>query len=145
MELGDSRLPKAPVSGGSMTTASVLPAVREAAAAVRDELIAMALAARKDQWRNLDQTALTLRDGVITGPNGQVDIGGMMDQTRTPSITRRIDATPPEEAEKFSRHAFGAQFAMVHVDPDFGSLRVKRWVGAFDVGRVINAKTARSS
>ncbi len=39
VELGDSRLPPAPVSGGSMTTASVLPAVRDAAAQVRDKIL----------------------------------------------------------------------------------------------------------
>ena len=41
-------------------------------------------------------------------------------------------------------HAFGAQFAEVRVDPDLGEIRVSRFVGAFDGGRVINAKTARS-
>jgi xanthine dehydrogenase YagR molybdenum-binding subunit len=144
VELGDSRLPKAPVSGGSMTSASVLPAVQEAAIAVREELMAMALSARKDQWHNVTATALKLENGAITGPNGQVDIGRLMDEARLPSVIKHIDAAPPGEADKFARHAFGAQFVEVHVDPDFGKVQVKRWVGAFDVGRVINAKTARS-
>ena len=41
-------------------------------------------------------------------------------------------------------HAFGAQFAEVRVDADLGEIRVSRFVGAFDAGRVMNAKTARS-
>jgi xanthine dehydrogenase YagR molybdenum-binding subunit len=41
-------------------------------------------------------------------------------------------------------HAFGAQFAEVRVDPDLGTIRVSRFVGAFDAGHVLNAKTARS-
>ena len=41
-------------------------------------------------------------------------------------------------------HAFGAQFAEVRVDPDLGEIRVGRYVGAFDGGRILNAKTARS-
>jgi xanthine dehydrogenase YagR molybdenum-binding subunit len=41
-------------------------------------------------------------------------------------------------------HAFGAQFAVVRVDPDLGTVRVERQVGAFASGRIINAKTARS-
>lgn len=41
-------------------------------------------------------------------------------------------------------HAFGAQFAEVRVDPDTGEIRVSRFVGAFDGGRILNAKTARS-
>jgi xanthine dehydrogenase YagR molybdenum-binding subunit len=38
----------------------------------------------------------------------------------------------------------GAQFAEVRVDPDLGEIRVSRFVGAFDAGQILNAKTARS-
>ncbi|MBO0791981.1 MAG: xanthine dehydrogenase family protein molybdopterin-binding subunit, partial [Ktedonobacteraceae bacterium] len=48
------------------------------------------------------------------------------------------------EAQKFSLHAFGAQFAEVRVNMDTGEIRVPRLLGVFDVGRVINPKTARS-
>jgi xanthine dehydrogenase YagR molybdenum-binding subunit len=41
-------------------------------------------------------------------------------------------------------HAFGAQFAEVRVDADPGEIRISRYVSAFDGGRIINAKTARS-
>lgn len=41
-------------------------------------------------------------------------------------------------------HSFGAQFAEVRVDEDLGELRLVRMVGAFDGGRILNAKTARS-
>ncbi|HEY4277666.1 MAG TPA: xanthine dehydrogenase family protein molybdopterin-binding subunit [Conexibacter sp.] len=46
--------------------------------------------------------------------------------------------------ENLSRHAFGAQFAEVRVDPDTGEIRVPRMLGVFAAGRIINAKTARS-
>jgi xanthine dehydrogenase YagR molybdenum-binding subunit len=46
--------------------------------------------------------------------------------------------------ERFSKHAFGAQFAEVRVDVDTGELRVPRLLGVFACGRVINPKTARS-
>jgi xanthine dehydrogenase YagR molybdenum-binding subunit len=41
-------------------------------------------------------------------------------------------------------HAYGAHFVEVHVDPLSGEVRLARWVGAFDIGRVLNPKTARS-
>jgi xanthine dehydrogenase YagR molybdenum-binding subunit len=41
-------------------------------------------------------------------------------------------------------NAFGAQFVEVRVDPDFGLVRIQRALGVFDIGRVINPKTARS-
>jgi xanthine dehydrogenase YagR molybdenum-binding subunit len=53
------------------------------------------------------------------------------------------DSPPPEEAEHATQ-AFGAHFAEVEVDPDLGTVRVTRFVGAFDGGRILNAKTARS-
>jgi xanthine dehydrogenase YagR molybdenum-binding subunit len=43
-----------------------------------------------------------------------------------------------------ARHAFGAQFAEVRVDVDTGEIRVPRMLGVFAVGRIVNAKTARS-
>ncbi len=56
--------------------------------------------------------------------------------------TGAFDANP--EAQRFSMHAFGAQFAEVRVDADTGEVRVPRLLGVFAVGRVMNAKTARS-
>jgi xanthine dehydrogenase YagR molybdenum-binding subunit len=46
--------------------------------------------------------------------------------------------------EPYSMHAFGAQFAEVHVDADTGELRVPRLLGVFAAGRIVNPKTARS-
>jgi xanthine dehydrogenase YagR molybdenum-binding subunit len=48
------------------------------------------------------------------------------------------------EAAHFAMHAFGAQFVEVRVDADTGEVRVPRMLGVFGIGRVINAKTARS-
>ena len=44
----------------------------------------------------------------------------------------------------YSSHAFGAHFAEVRVDPDFGTVRLARMVSAFAAGRIVNARTARS-
>ncbi|MDP9345155.1 MAG: xanthine dehydrogenase family protein molybdopterin-binding subunit [Actinomycetota bacterium] len=46
--------------------------------------------------------------------------------------------------EQFSRHAYGAQFAEVRVDPLTGEVRVSRMFGMFAAGRIINPRTARS-
>jgi len=48
------------------------------------------------------------------------------------------------DAQRFSMHAFGAQFAEVRVDLDTGEVRVPRLLGVFAAGRVINAKLGRS-
>jgi xanthine dehydrogenase YagR molybdenum-binding subunit len=54
------------------------------------------------------------------------------------------DAGDNPYTEKYAMYAHGAQFAEVRVDADTGEVRVPRMVGVFAVGRVINAKTARS-
>ncbi len=53
-----------------------------------------------------------------------------------------FDANP--EAQQFSMHAFGAQFAEVRVNDVTGEVRIPRLLGVFAAGRIINPKTARS-
>ncbi|WP_086561563.1 xanthine dehydrogenase family protein molybdopterin-binding subunit [Streptomyces africanus] len=42
------------------------------------------------------------------------------------------------------RHSFGAQFAEVAVDPATGEVRVRRMLGIFAAGRIVNPLTARN-
>lgn len=57
-----------------------------------------------------------------------------------------VTATMPDNSaiQHYAMQSFGAQFAEVRVHEDSGEVRVPRLLGVFDVGRVINAKTARS-
>ncbi|MGW2631752.1 xanthine dehydrogenase family protein molybdopterin-binding subunit [Streptomyces chattanoogensis] len=48
------------------------------------------------------------------------------------------------EPSPYSRHAFGAQFAEVQVDTVTGEVRVRRLLGMFAAGRILNSRTARS-
>ncbi|MEU4685454.1 xanthine dehydrogenase family protein molybdopterin-binding subunit [Streptomyces xinghaiensis] len=45
---------------------------------------------------------------------------------------------------EYARRAFGAQFAEVQVDRDTGETRVRRLLGVFAAGRILNPRTARS-
>jgi xanthine dehydrogenase YagR molybdenum-binding subunit len=57
----------------------------------------------------------------------------------------RADTTEEVQAQaERARHGFGAQFVEAWVDADSGEVRVERMLGVFAVGRIINAKTARS-
>jgi xanthine dehydrogenase YagR molybdenum-binding subunit len=59
--------------------------------------------------------------------------------------TGAADTTEDVEADTgFARHAFGAQFAEVHVDIDTGEVRVPRLLGVFAAGRILDATLARS-
>ena len=111
-----------------MTVASVGPAVQAACEAMR-----VALAASVSGWRRMRG------DGLVPDRRWR-DRGG----TDGTSVEASERGEAGEEQNRYAMHAFGAQFVEVRVDPDLGEIRVSRFVGAFDAGRVMNAKTARS-
>jgi len=53
-------------------------------------------------------------------------------------------AAPGDEYRKYAQFAYGAHFAEVGVDADTGEIRLRRMLGVFDAGRILNSKTARS-
>jgi xanthine dehydrogenase YagR molybdenum-binding subunit len=57
------------------------------------------------------------------------------------------EATPMFNDPNFaanSIHTYGAHFAEVGVDADTGEVRLRRMLGVFSAGRIVNAKTAHS-
>jgi xanthine dehydrogenase YagR molybdenum-binding subunit len=54
------------------------------------------------------------------------------------------EAPMPFEIWKYSMHSYGAQFCEVRVNAVTGEVRVSRFLGSFDCGRILNAKTAAS-
>lgn len=167
VKLGDSSLPPAPVSGGSQTTASVNPAVLAAAKMLRNDLLQLAindpkssLSGRKSEEISFANGKLFVKDNTSKG-DSYADImrrnnKSMMEACTTakpvsgkgtkeaPCMTAQIPVDENTDKEKYSFHSFGAQFAEVWVDEDFGTVRVKRFVSVQDVGRIMNEKTARS-
>jgi xanthine dehydrogenase YagR molybdenum-binding subunit len=143
-ELGDSRLPPAPVSGGSMTSASVVPAVQAAAQTIKAQLFTLVAQHGGGAWQAVAPEALSLRNAGVEGPPGRMSIGQVFALAGIDQLTATSSTQPAKNAGHYSKHAFGAQFVEVKVDPDLGVVRVSRWVGAFDCGRILNAKTARS-
>jgi xanthine dehydrogenase YagR molybdenum-binding subunit len=143
-ELGDSNFPHAPVSGGSMTVASVGPAVLAACEAMRDKLLNFALNDQRLGWQDLNRDALRLQDQAVVGPRGRVSVAELMARRGQDFVVTSSSVKAGGEAKRYAMHSFGAQFVEVRVDADLGEIRVARCVGAFDAGRVMNAKTADS-
>jgi CO/xanthine dehydrogenase Mo-binding subunit len=138
--LGDTeRTPYAGNSWGSMTTASVGPAVHAAADEARLKLLDAAaelLECHPGDLVTRDST-ITTRDGArrltfaeVTRKLGNVMIMGQGSRGANPSDVGIM--------------SFGAQFAEVEVDAETGHVRVVRIVAAHDVGRVINPLLASS-
>ena len=51
---------------------------------------------------------------------------------------------PGDEYKKYSQYAYGAHFAEVGVDRTTGEVRLRRMLGVFAAGRILNPKTAHS-
>jgi xanthine dehydrogenase YagR molybdenum-binding subunit len=142
--LGDTRMPEAPVSGGSQSVASVSPAVQAAGQQARDALIAAAIADASSPLHGLAAGAITVADGVLSAHSGAREPAAAVVARYGRPIEVTAKVQPGEEKQKFSMHSFGAVFAEVHVDADLGVIRVSRIVGSYGVGRLLNAKTGRS-
>jgi xanthine dehydrogenase YagR molybdenum-binding subunit len=145
-ELGDTSFPEAPVSGGSQTTASVGPAVHEAARTLRDKLIAAALGDSASRLHGLTLNDIDTADGWLFAKSDPARRDAMIDVAKRAGDPIKADASADQgdEKKRYSMHAFGAVFVEVHVDPDLGTVRVPRIVGAYGVGRVMNRKTTHS-
>jgi len=119
-DYGDTDLPPAPISAGSMTAASVGTAVYEAATALKKKLV-------------------ELNNGAEV-----TDYATLLHAHYLPSVEVQVDSKPDPESEKYASQAFGCHFAEVGVDPDLGIVRLQRMVSAFSGGRILNEKTAHS-
>jgi xanthine dehydrogenase YagR molybdenum-binding subunit len=65
-------------------------------------------------------------------------------QGATGEVEADGEIEPGEMDKQYSQQAYGAQFAEVAVDADSGEVRLRRMLGVFAAGRILNAKTARS-
>jgi xanthine dehydrogenase YagR molybdenum-binding subunit len=131
MALGDTNAPPAAGSGGSWGAGSAGSAVYLACEMLRGKLA---------KAMNVDEQALTLKDGVAIGANRSTLIGDL--------VGKGLEATghikPGKQEKETTQASFGAHFAEVAVNAVTGEVRVRRMLGVFAAGRVLNAKTARS-
>ena len=132
MELGDSNFPATPGSGGSWGAASSGSGLFDACTNLRAKLAA--------------RLGINTADASFGG--GSVSGGGKTETLGSLAGTLGIEASgeivPGTMAKQFSQQAYGAHFAEVGVDMDTGEIRVRRLLGVFAAGRILNEKTAKS-
>jgi xanthine dehydrogenase YagR molybdenum-binding subunit len=143
-ELGDSSLPPAAIAGGSMSTASVMPAVKAAAEAVRKKIIGLAVKDVKSPLKGLVPEQVSVENGrLIAGEKAELLVN-VIQRSGMAAVEATETSKPEADASKYSFYSYGAQFAEVRVHALTGEVRVSRFVSAMDVGRVLNPRTARS-
>ena len=148
--LGDTSLPEGPVSGGSMATGSVVPAVFDAADNAAKSLLILATTTPGSPFENNEPDDLAFESGRVfvkaNGPAGGIPFADILRRANVRFVTGSGEskATFGEEKPKFSTHSFGCHFVEVTWQPQIARLRVNRVVTVIDAGRIINPLAGRN-
>ena len=122
VKIGDSSLPPAAGSVGSVGAASFANSVFEGCEKITDELIA-----KSGKQFYVRPTAAQ-----------------MMISENLTEFQTRVDTKPLPEADKYASLSFNANFSEVWVNEATGMVSVKRFVSATGAGRILNPKTSHS-
>ena len=148
--LGDTSLPAGPISGGSMVTGSMVPAVFAAADNAIASLLTIATKAPGTQFEKRKPADLAFQDGkVFVKSDGPANGISFLDVLRCANIrvvtgTGKSESTFGEEKPKFSTHSFGCHFVEITWQPEIARLRVSRVVTVIDAGRILNPLAGRN-
>ena len=135
IELGDSRFPTTAGSGGSFGASSsgsaLFAACNNLKSVINERLVQSGIVAN---------SLMLKRDRVVTGEH---DVA-LTDLVGDDGLKAEGSVDPENHGNGKSEYSYGVQFAEVEVDADTGEIRVRRMVGVFDAGRILNKKTAHS-
>jgi aerobic carbon-monoxide dehydrogenase large subunit len=133
--------------GAHATRATVMTANATAIAAAKVRTKALEMAA---QLLQADAGNLTIRDGVVLRVDGigpSIDLGQLAHHLRPASPTRG-DREPGLASDgwfnaEHMTYPYGAQLALVRIDPGTGGVTVEKMLIVFDVGCAINPMLVR--
>ncbi|PTQ09384.1 xanthine dehydrogenase [Sphingomonas oleivorans] len=131
VRLGDTRLPRGPGSGGSWGANSAGTAVYDACMALRDMLA---------QKAGLNSTDARFEGGMMHGGGRSLALAELAGE----GVSAEGEMLPGGLTQSYAQASFGAHFAEVGVAIDSGEVRLRRMLGVFAAGRLLNPKTARS-
>jgi xanthine dehydrogenase YagR molybdenum-binding subunit len=148
--LGDTSLPPGPVSGGSMATGSVVPAVLEAAEKAIETLLSNATKISASPYAKRKADEIYYDAGRVRLKSDAAAAGIAFDELlkkgnlREVSASGKSEGTFGEKKPALSKHSFGAHFVEVTWQPEIARLRVNRVVTVIDAGRIINPLAGRN-
>jgi len=148
--LGDTSLPAGPLSGGSMATGSVVPAVFAAADNAIASLMMIATTTPGSPFEKRKPDDLAFEGGRLfvkaDGPGKGVPFADLLSRANLRLVTGsgKSEGTFGNPKPKFSTHSFGCHFVEVTWQPEIARLRVSRVVTVMDAGRIINPLAGRN-
>ena len=148
--LGDTSRPSGPISGGSLVTGSMVPAVFAAADNATTSLLKVATITPGTGFENRKADELAFQAGRVfvkaDGPAKGVSFADLLRRANMRLVTGngKSDGTVSDEKPKVSMHSFGCHFIEVTWQPAIARLRVSRVVTVIDAGRIINPLAGRN-
>ncbi|MCB8883673.1 xanthine dehydrogenase family protein molybdopterin-binding subunit [Acidisoma cellulosilytica] len=142
---GDSKMPGAVLAGGSQQTASIGAAIVAAQHALVTQLLI--LAGNSSPLAGLKPEEVGgLNGGLaeLANPGRHESYASILGRAGRDEVAVQQDAPPPLELQNWSMHSYGAMFCEARVNAITGETRISRFLGSFDCGRILNAKTAAS-
>ncbi|NEE03566.1 xanthine dehydrogenase family protein molybdopterin-binding subunit [Phytoactinopolyspora halotolerans] len=143
--LGDTALPPAPIQALAWTMASVGSAVQDACDRLRRRAIALAVDDERSPLHGVDPDDVAVERGRMHArddPSRGETYRQLLARNNRPFLGLTGSYNPEES--RFSMYAYSAIFAEVAVDARLGLVRVRRMLGVFDAGRIINPRLADS-
>jgi xanthine dehydrogenase YagR molybdenum-binding subunit len=145
VKLGDSDLPTAPVAGGSQSTASVTPAVLDAATKLRQKITDLAINDTQSPLHNCPADDVQAKSGRLVSKSSPSKSDSFVDIIRR-NGGQPIEVTSSAQPDAAIRNAYssqswGAVFAEVAVDVDTHMVKVRRFSGTYDIGTLLNKQT----
>ncbi|WP_067827590.1 xanthine dehydrogenase family protein molybdopterin-binding subunit [Nocardia inohanensis] len=147
VDIGDTDYPNIAAAVGSMGAGIISAAVQIACTDLRDQLIGLAVTDSGSPLHNRPAGRIEAVNGALRSrvePFVSEEYSELLRRNHLTDLEAIGAWQPPAQDIPYGRMSFGAQFAEVAVDADLGIVRVRRMVGAFAPGRVLNAKLARS-
>ena len=142
---GDTLFPGAVLAGGSQQTAAIGASIIAAHRALVKELLKLArndsplAGLSPDEVGGIDGGLSALED-----ESRRESYASILGRARREEVTVEAEAPMPLELQHWSMHSHSALFCEVRVNTVTGEARVSRFLGSFDCGRILNAKTAAS-
>lgn len=147
-QYGDSKMPFAPIQGGSFTVSTVGSAIKAAGVAMRKKLFKIASSYSDSPFKGIKFEDIIFQDGEIksvTEPSRKLSLAALVVVNNGEVIrVKKFNIPNLFKLKKYSRAAHSAVFVEVEVDEELGVINVTRAVTAVAAGRIINPKTARS-
>ncbi|XAT75735.1 xanthine dehydrogenase family protein molybdopterin-binding subunit [Rhodopseudomonas sp. P1] len=142
---GDSMFPGVVLAGGSQQTASIGASVIAAHHVLIKELLK--LAGNDSPLAGLSAEEV----GTVNGGLAKLDdtsrhesYVSILNRSGRDHVSAEGSASAPLETMHWSMHSFGALFCEIGVNSVTGETRVRRFLGSYDCGRILNPKTAAS-